>query len=86
MHTLARSLYPQKVPVVFRKQVETTVFRYKEIVDMFLSKYSLYRNNIIFSMYRTQYTSNLLVAEYYGLRNPTGTFWGSTYLASYRYF
>jgi hypothetical protein len=36
---------------------------------MFLSKYSLDRINTIASLFRTQFTPNFLVAEYYGLRN-----------------
>jgi hypothetical protein len=42
---------------------------------MLLSKYSLDRNNINSSLFRTQYTPNFLIAEYYGLRNTI--FWGS---------
>jgi hypothetical protein len=38
---------------------------------MFLAKYSLDRNNTIESMFRTQYTPDFLVAEYYGLRKTT---------------
>jgi hypothetical protein len=58
---------------------QTIVYRYQEIGDilcgnhrktvMFLSKYSLDRNNIIASLFRTQYTLDFLVAIYYGLRN-----------------
>jgi hypothetical protein len=40
---------------------------------MFLSKYSLDRNNAIASLFRTQYTLDFLIAEYYGLRNTI--FW-----------
>jgi hypothetical protein len=36
---------------------------------MFQSKYSLDRNNGIASLFRTQYTPDFLIAEYYGLRN-----------------
>jgi hypothetical protein len=53
---------------------QTIVFRNKDIVDklcgkqrkkvMFLSKYSLDRNNTIASLFRTQYTR-----RYYSLRN-----------------
>jgi hypothetical protein len=41
----------------------------------FLSKYSLDRNNNIFSMIRTQYATNFFVAKYYCLQNNTS--WGS---------
>jgi hypothetical protein len=47
---------------------------------MFLSKYSLDRNNTIASLFRTQYTPDFLIAEYYGLRNTI--FWGTKDLAS----
>jgi hypothetical protein len=47
---------------------------------MFLSKYSLDRNNTIASLFRTQFTPDFLVAEYYCLRNTI--FWGSKDLAS----
>jgi hypothetical protein len=47
---------------------------------MFLSKYSLDRNNIIASLFRTQYTPDFLIAEYYGLRNTI--FWVTKDLAS----
>jgi hypothetical protein len=40
---------------------------------MFLSKYSLDRNNTIVSLFRTQYTSDFSIAVYYGLRNTI--FW-----------
>jgi hypothetical protein len=36
---------------------------------MFLSKYSLDRNNTIASLFRTQYTPDFLIAEYHSLRN-----------------
>jgi hypothetical protein len=49
---------------------------------LFLSKYSLDRNNTIASLFRAQYTSDILIAEYYGLRNTI--FWGSKDLASAR--
>jgi hypothetical protein len=52
---------------------QTLVFRSKEIGDklcekhwkkvMFLSKYSLDRNNTIASLFRTQYTPDFLIAE-----------------------
>jgi hypothetical protein len=44
------------------------------------SKYSLDRNNTIASLFRTQYTSDFLIAEYYGLRNTI--FWVTKDLAS----
>jgi hypothetical protein len=47
---------------------------------MLLSKYSLDRNNTIASLFRTQYTPDFLIAEYYGLRDTI--FWGSKDLAS----
>jgi hypothetical protein len=47
---------------------------------MFLSKYSLDRNNIIFSMFHTQYTPYFFVADHYGWRNTTS--WWSEDLAS----
>jgi hypothetical protein len=47
---------------------------------MFLSKYSLDRNNTIASRLRTQYTPDFLIAEYYGLRNTI--FWVTKDLAS----
>jgi hypothetical protein len=47
---------------------------------MFLSKYSLDRNNTIASLFRTQYTPNFLIAEYYGLRNTI--FWVTKDLAT----
>jgi hypothetical protein len=47
---------------------------------MFHSKYSLDRNNTNASLFRTQYTPDFLIAEYYGLRNTI--FWGSKDLAS----
>jgi hypothetical protein len=61
---------------------------------MFLSKYSLdrnntiaslfrFRNNTIASLFRTQYTPNFLIAEYYGLRNTI--FWVTEDLASALY-
>jgi hypothetical protein len=48
---------------------------------MFLSKYSLDRNNIIASLFRTQYSPDFLKAEYYGLRNTI--FWVTKDLARY---
>jgi hypothetical protein len=36
---------------------------------LFLSKYYLEINNTIASLFRTQYTPDFLIAEYYGLRN-----------------
>jgi hypothetical protein len=52
---------------------------------MFLSKYSLDRNNSIASLFRTQYTPDFLKAEaeYYGLRNTI--FWVTKDLASVRH-
>jgi hypothetical protein len=47
---------------------------------MFLSKYSLDRNNTIASLFRTQFNPDFWVAEYYGLRNTI--FWWSKDLAS----
>jgi hypothetical protein len=47
---------------------------------MFPSKYSLDRRITIASLFRTQYTPDFLIAEYYGLRNTI--FWGSKDLAS----
>jgi hypothetical protein len=47
---------------------------------MFLSKYSLDRNNTIALLFRTQYTPDFLIAEYYGLRNTI--FWVTEDLAS----
>jgi hypothetical protein len=47
---------------------------------MFLSKYSLDRNNTIASLFRTQYTPDFLIAEYCGLRNTI--FWVTEDLAS----
>jgi hypothetical protein len=47
---------------------------------MFVSKYSLDRNNTIASLFRTQYTPNFLIAEYYGLRNTI--FWVTEDLAT----
>jgi hypothetical protein len=47
---------------------------------MFLSKYSLDRNNAIASLFRTQYTPDFLIAEYYGLGNTI--FWVTKDLAS----
>jgi hypothetical protein len=49
---------------------------------MSLSQYSLDRNNIIASLFRTQYTPDFLIAEYYGLRNTI--FWVTEDLASER--
>jgi hypothetical protein len=49
---------------------------------MFLSKYSLDRNNTIASLFLTQYTPDFLVAKYYGLRNTI--FWVTEDLASVR--
>jgi hypothetical protein len=69
---------------------QTIVFRNKEIGDklcgkhikkvMFLSIYYLDRNNSIASLFRTQYTPDFLVAEYYGLQNTI--FWMTKDLAS----
>jgi hypothetical protein len=66
------------------------MFPYKKIGDilctkhggkvMFLSKYSLDRNNIISSMFRTQYIPDFFEAEYHGLQNTAS--WGSKDLAS----
>jgi hypothetical protein len=63
---------------------QTIVFRYKEIGDklcgkrrkkvMGMSKHSLDRNNTVASLFRTQYTPDFLIAEYYGLRNTI--LWG----------
>jgi hypothetical protein len=47
---------------------------------MFLSKYSLDRNNTIALLFRTQYTPDFLIAEFYGLRNTI--FWVTEDLAS----
>jgi hypothetical protein len=47
---------------------------------MFLSEYSLDRKNTIASLFRTQYTPDFLIAEYYGLRNTI--FWVTEDLAS----
>jgi hypothetical protein len=47
---------------------------------MFMSKYSLVRNNTIASLFRTQYTPDFFIAEYYGLRNTI--FWVTEDLAS----
>jgi hypothetical protein len=47
---------------------------------MFLSKYSFDRNNAIASLFRTQYTPDFLIAEYYVLRNTI--FWVTKDLAS----
>jgi hypothetical protein len=68
---------------------QTVVFRNTEIGDklcgkhrkkvMFLSKYPLDRNNTIASLFRTQYTPDFLIAEYYGLRNTI--FWVTEDLA-----
>jgi hypothetical protein len=68
---------------------QTIVFRSKEIgykscgkhrkKIMFLSKYSLERNKIIASLFRTLYTPDFLIAEYYGLRNTV--FWVTKDLA-----
>jgi hypothetical protein len=46
----------------------------------FLSKYSLDRNNTFASLFRTQYTLDFLIAEYYGL--PNTIFWVTEDLAS----
>jgi hypothetical protein len=46
---------------------------------MFLSKYSLDRNNTTASLFRAQYTPDFLIAEYYGLRNTN--FWVTKDLA-----
>jgi hypothetical protein len=46
---------------------------------MFLSKYSLDRNNTIASLFHTQYAPNFLIAEYFGLRNTI--FWVTEDLA-----
>jgi hypothetical protein len=51
-----------------------------EKMVMFLSKYSLDRNNTIASLFRIQYTPDFLKAEYYGLRNTI--FWVTKDLAS----
>jgi hypothetical protein len=51
-----------------------------EKIVMFLSKYSLDRNNTISSLYRTQYTPDFLIAEHYGLR--TTIFWVTEDLTS----
>jgi hypothetical protein len=40
---------------------------------MVLSKYSLDRNNTVASQFRTHYTPDFFIAEYYGLRNTI--FW-----------
>jgi hypothetical protein len=50
-----------------------------EKTGMFHSKYSLDGNNTIASLFRTQYTPDFLIAEYYVLRNTI--FWGSKDLA-----
>jgi hypothetical protein len=47
---------------------------------MFLSKYSLDINNNIALLFRTQYTSDFLIAEYCGLRNTI--FWVTEDFAS----
>jgi hypothetical protein len=47
---------------------------------MFLCKYSLDRSNTIASLFRTQYTPDFFIAEYYGLRNTI--FWVTKDLAS----
>jgi hypothetical protein len=47
---------------------------------MFLSNYSLDRNNTIASLFRTQYTPDFLIAENYGLQNTI--FWVTEDLAS----
>jgi hypothetical protein len=47
---------------------------------MFLSKYSLDRNNTIVSLFRTQFTPDFLILEYYCLRDTI--FWGTKDLAS----
>jgi hypothetical protein len=47
---------------------------------MFPSQYSLDRNNTIASLFRTQYTPDFLIAEYYGLLNTI--FWVTKDLAS----
>jgi hypothetical protein len=47
---------------------------------MFLPKYSLDRNITIGLLFRTQYTPDFLIAEYYGLRNTI--FWATKDLAS----
>jgi hypothetical protein len=47
---------------------------------MFRSEYSLDRNNTSASLFRTQYTLDFLIAEYYGLRNTIS--WGTKDLAS----
>jgi hypothetical protein len=51
---------------------------------MFLSEYSLDRNNTIASLFRTQYTPDFLMAEYQGLRNTI--FWVTEDLASDKHF
>jgi hypothetical protein len=45
-----------------------------------MSKYSLHRNNTIALLFRTQYTPDFVIAEYYGLRNTI--FWVTKDLAS----
>jgi hypothetical protein len=72
---------------------KTIVFHNKEIGDklcrkhrkkfMFLSNYSLDKNNTIDSLFRTQYTPYFLIAEYYGLQNTS--FWVTEDLASGAY-
>jgi hypothetical protein len=47
---------------------------------IFHSKYSLDRNNTKASLFRTQYTPDFLIADYYGFRDTI--FWGSKDLAS----
>jgi hypothetical protein len=46
---------------------------------IFLSEYSLDRNNAIALLFRTQCTPDFLIAEYYGLRNTI--FWVTEDLA-----
>jgi hypothetical protein len=52
----------------------------REKMVMFLSKYSLDKNNSIASLFRTQYTPDFLKADYYALRNTI--FWVTKDLAS----
>jgi hypothetical protein len=89
---------PQTIGKILRPPensvLQTIVFRYKEIVDklcgniekkvLFLSQYSLDRNNSIASLFRTYtHTNNIppdfLIAEYFGLRNTI--FWVTKDLA-----
>jgi hypothetical protein len=78
----ARSLDHQEA--VFRKRKKSGVFCVKKNIKkrvMFLSKYSLDRNNaLVLLMFRPQYTPEFFLADHYGLRNPTS--WLSKDLAS----